>query len=199
MIPVFLAPEDRVEAERIARLRQKESEGWTANTGSKTLSNDLVGARAEIAAARYFEIPHPLHGKAVSHALERQRKWDVGGYEVRGRREAWHGITLRQSDRVRPADLKLMLILHHDYPLMWLVGWTTLGEALLVATEGESRGYPMWFVDKRHLTPFPETALYRRAPTAGPHVAAVAASDLPFWCDDCERTHPIREHRLCRA
>jgi hypothetical protein len=121
----------------------------------------------------------------------------VAGWGVRTRPLAHYGLGLHRGD-----SGDFMLILAHDEPRMWLVGWISAAAGFQIGTlrsDGAYRNESLWWlIEQKPLLPFPETAFFRRAETRQPFVKATAESDAAFWCESCASTHPIREHKTCR-
>lgn len=132
--------ERRLESKRRG-LRDKNCE---SDPEAIALANDIFGAGAELACARYLLIPW----KAGVNTFKEP---DVGPYQVRCGMKQWHRLKVRQDDK--PDEIFISVTLK-SWPTYWLQGWMTCREALEVGHQDAPRGgRPVWFVDVDQLHP----------------------------------------------
>jgi len=109
------------------------------------------GYLGECAFAKYLGIPVPSDWTWEG---DRRRGHDVGGYQVRTAYSASGRLLIRPTDK--PGNY--VLLLTHDRPVIWLVGWCTLDWANEVGEPGVTPGgspKPCKYVAQRALIPFP--------------------------------------------
>lgn len=82
--------------------------------GKGSLKNNIQGARAEKAAAKF------LQEKWNGYTFEGRKQGDVGSLEIRSTDKPWGGLIVRPRD---PSDRKYLLVRSYRHPRYDIVGW----------------------------------------------------------------------------
>lgn len=196
-IRVELDADEEREANRIARARRGEARsGGYQRAIQGTIREDLRGARGELAVAKWRGVRHPGWGGDVSWRADISRGCDVAGLQVRTAQRPGDGLALDAPPR-QPNAGKFVLALDHDAPIIWLVGWIDASDGYRVGKlRHDGVGQADWLrVGQGHLHPM---AAVDRDITEDHSSAWLVDPQTRFWCEVCDASHPIIEHRLCR-
>jgi len=142
---------------RLCRDRGRKRQSYADSRGFKPYGfaseeTHTRGYLGEVAFAKYLGIPVPSDWTWEG---DRRRGHDVGGYQVRTAYSASGRLLIRPTDK--PGNY--VLLLTHDQPTIWLVGWTTLDWAKKYGADGVTPGgdpRPCKYLDQRQLIPFPD-------------------------------------------
>lgn len=136
--------------ERGAQRQQHAEERGFQAYGFGSAETHARGYMGELAMSRYLGVPMPLDW---TWAADMRRGHDVGGWQVRTSAQPDGKLMIRPQDK----DGHYTLILTHQRPVFYLVGWITLDRAKTVGFTGETRigNRPVKYVSQHLLTPFP--------------------------------------------
>lgn len=186
-IRVELSAAELAEADRVGRLQADyaRKRGFRAK-GMGGQEMHRLGWLGELAVARYEGV---IRDSDWTWEADKRRGHDVAGWQVRTRSNPRYGLILNPGDAGR-----FLLALAHDQPAIWLVGWLLAADGFLLSTPRNDHDFVWHLVEQRHLHPLPEQHGYSRCAEK-----QLVDPGAVFWCEGCGGTHPISQHRLCRA
>lgn len=117
--------------------------------GYASASQHASGYMGELVMSIYSEVPMPSEW---TWEADKRRGHDVAGYQVRTSAKPDGGLLIRPTDK----DGLFVLILTHQRPVFYIVGWCSLQRAKVLGIWGNAPGGgKVLYVSQTLLTPFP--------------------------------------------